>query len=139
MWRKRNLFWFFYQSSVSVVWVITMINYDIILLPINFFAWTSLLVWLKHKNIKGLDKKLLKVWIFCFSIFYVAKWIIIGIPIIALYIMLQLLHLAVYDYFVLFILIILILNLIRQIVKTEKQFKRYSGHYSIKPPEGFYD
>ena len=114
-----------------------MINYDIILLPINFFAWTSLLVWLKHKNIKGLDKKLLKVWIFCFSIFYVAKWIIIGIPIIALYIMLQLLHLAVYDYFILFILIILILNLIRQIVKTEKQFKRYSGHYSIKPPEGF--
>ena len=137
MWRKRNLFWFFYQSSVSVVWVITMINYDIILLPINFFAWTSLLVWLKHKNIKDLDKKLLKVRIFCFSIFDIAKWIIIGIPIIALYIMLQLLHLAVYDYFVLFILIILILNLIRQIVKTEKQFKRYSGHYSIKPPEGF--
>lgn len=39
-------------------------------------------------------------------------------------------------YFVLFIMGIIVLI---QIIDTDKKFKRFSGPYSIKPPEGFYD
>ena len=55
------------------------------------------------------------------------------------YSLLQLYHLIMFSYLDLLILMIMILVVFTQIVKTEKQFKRYSGHYSIKPPEGFYD
>ena len=38
-----------------------------------------------------------------------------------------------------FVYLILCMIVIGQIVQTEKKFKRFSGHYSIKPPKGFYD
>ena len=58
---------------------------------------------------------------------------------IFVYNLLQLYRLIMFSYLDLFILMIMILVVFAQIVKTEKQFKRYSGHYSIKPPKGFYD
>lgn len=120
--------------------MINMFNFDellIFILP-SELLFNSWLIRKIHSE-TDLENKLRKKIVFSYSITHIVVGIIVGSLITWVYIALQLLHLAVYDYFILFILIILILNLIRQIVKTEKQFKRYSGHYSIKPPEGFYD
>ena len=47
--------------------------------------------------------------------------------------------LTTYAYLVQFIFIILLTVVLKQIIKTEREFKRYSGHYSLRPPKGFYD
>lgn len=120
--------------------MITMIyfyDYLPLILPLQllFNSWVIRKI---HSN-KDLEKRLLKKVVFGYNILHIIIGISIGAIITELFIVLLLLHLTIFTYVVLFFLMILSLMLLKQIIKTEKQFKRYCGHYSIKPPEGFYD